>query len=607
MRTLYARWKDYVLLANMSMEKKLIVVFIFLIILPITLTGYISYQNYSTSIKKNTSLYGSQLADNITKRLDDYIGDMEQISQIPLYLTSFQQLLEDNVKTLTQKQVEMESYIRIMNNIKRGTNSIYIFDNHNNKYYNIITGGIRTDLDERADEWRRLAHDAQGRSVFLSTQQLANWQSGKFAFTVLRDIRDFYTQESIGTIAVDANISVIQNVVSDLEHASGGKVLIVDAESNVIYDTEQKRITEKIDDDPLVQLAAGTSGDFIRKIDGVNYLCIYSQSLKTGWKTIIRIPLALIMKDAVQTQNITLLVTCIIMAFALFISILISYALTKPMKRLMRLMKRAELGDLDVSFQVQSQDEAGRLGFHFNSMLERIKELIQQVYVIEGRKKVAELAALQNQINPHFLYNTLETIRMTAEINDDEEAAEMIAALGKLFRYSINPSKGTVSMQQEFEHLQIYIQIINYRYHDKFKITFDDGYAIRQYPIVPLLLQPIVENAIVHGQSEEDDAPIHIEITHEVKGHMLTLRISDDGSGIPADKLGRLQDRLRTGLHGENESLQSSGIGLLNVDERIKLHYGPSYGLTLTSVWAEGTTVILTLPYNLQDKGERSA
>ncbi|MEW9702069.1 sensor histidine kinase [Paenibacillus sp. SI8] len=590
--------KDLLLLSNMSMARKLIVVFVFLIILPITLTGYVSYQNYSKSIKKNTSLYATQLTDNITNRLDDYIGDMEQISQIPLYLTSLQQLLEDRSQSLTQKQVEMENYIRILNNIKRGTNSIYIFDIHNNKYYTVSSGGVRTDLEARADEWKQLAHEAGGRSVFLSTQQLANWQSGKFAFTVIRQIRDFFTQEPIGTIAVDANISVIQNLVHDLETAGGGKVLMIDANNHVIYDTEQKRITEQITNDPLVLQAVGKSGDFITKIDGVSYLCIYSQSLKTGWKTIIRIPLGEIMKDALQTQNITLLVTCSIMVFALFISILLSFALTKPMKRLMRLMKKAELGDLDVSFNVQTRDEAGRLGLHFNSMLERIKELIQQVYVIEGRKKEAELAALQNQINPHFLYNTLETIRMTAEINDDEEAAEMIAALGKLFRHSIQKANRIVSLKQEFEHLETYIQIINYRYHNKFHLILDDFWPIEHYPAIPLLFQPIVENSVVHAQSEDESKVIEILVSYEITGHMLIFLIQDNGAGMEPDVLARLNEELSTGIPREKADSQG-GIGLLNVDERIKLQYGPAYGLQLLSQPGEGTQVIMTLPYNL--------
>ncbi|GGA08249.1 sensor histidine kinase YesM [Paenibacillus marchantiophytorum] len=585
-------------MSNLSMEKKLIIVFVFLIILPIMLTGYISYQNYSKSIKKNTSLYASQLTNNITNRLDDYIGDMEQISQIPLYLTPLQQLLEDKSQSLTAKQVEMESYIRIMNNIKRGTNSIYIFDNDNNKYYMIVSGGVRTDLAERSDQWKRLARDAGGKSIFLSTQQVANWQTGKFAFTVIRDIRDFYTQEPIGTIAVDANISVIQNLVRDLETAGNGKVLMIDQNVHVIYDTEQKRMTERISDDPLVKLAAGTSGDFIKEINGIKYLCIYSQSLKTGWKTIIRIPLDQLMKEAMQTQNITLLVTCLVVSFALFVSILLSFALTKPMKRLMRLMKKAENGDLDVSFNVQTRDEAGRLGMHFNSMLERMKELIGQVYYIEGRKKEAELSALQNQINPHFLYNTLETIRMTAEINDDEETAEMIAALGKLFRHSTKSTNGVVTLGQEFEHLETYIQIVNYRYHNKFTLHLEAMQMLHHYPVIPLILQPIVENTVVHGQTEAGNETIDIHISYEISGHILTFHIRDNGVGIRKERLNMLHERLLSGIKPDKEE-STTGIGLLNVDERLKLHYGPAYGLELASQEGEGTVVILTLPYNL--------
>ncbi|UKS26783.1 sensor histidine kinase [Paenibacillus sp. HWE-109] len=585
-------------MSNLSMEKKLIIVFVFLIILPIMLTGYISYQNYSKSIKKNTGLYATQLTNNITNRLDDYIGDMEQISQIPLYLTSLQQLLEDKSQSLTAKQVEMENYIRIMNNIKRGTNSIYIFDNDNNKYYMIVSGGVRTDLAERSDQWKRLARDAGGKSIFLSTQQVANWQTGKFAFTVIRDIRDFYTQEPIGTIAVDANISVIQNLVRDLETAGNGKVLMIDQNDHVIYDTEQQRMTERISDDPLVKLAAGTSGDFIKEINGVKYLCIYSQSLKTGWKTIIRIPLDQMMKEAMQTQNITLLVTCLVVSFALFVSILLSFALTKPMKRLMRLMKKAENGDLDVSYPVQTRDEAGRLGMHFNSMLERMKELIGQVYYIEGRKKEAELSALQNQINPHFLYNTLETIRMTAEINDDEETAEMIAALGKLFRHSTKSTNGVVTLGQEFEHLETYIQIVNYRYHNKFTLHLEAMQMLQHYPVIPLILQPIIENTVVHGQTEAGNETIDIHICYEISGHILTFYIRDNGIGIRQERLNMLHERLLSGINPDKEE-STTGIGLLNVDERLKLHYGPAYGLELASQEGEGTVVTLTLPYNL--------
>jgi two-component system sensor histidine kinase YesM len=593
-------WKrvPFIFLANSSMEKKLITVFIFLIILPISITSYIAYQSYSKSIMNNTKGYVSQLSDKIMNRLDEYITDMEQISQMPLYLTPMQELLEkndDDLENFSQQQYQMDNYIRILNDMKKGTNSIYIFDKKERTYLNIKIDGVRPDLGDRMKDWIAKAQKANGEPVLVSTQELTVTTKNKYVFSVLREIKDIYTHESLGTIVVDANISVIQQIIKDLDSTTHGKTLIIDQTNNVIYDSEEKRIAQNIENDQVVLLSSGEEGSFVYNSHTKDYLATYAKSAKTGWKIIITIPIAEITKEATRTRNVMLVVIGSIIAFAMIISILFSFALTNPLKKLMRLMKKAEKGDLNISFNVLYQDEVGRLGSHFNSMIGRIKDLIHDVYVSETRKKEAEMEALQSQINPHFIYNTLETIRMTAEINDDGEVSEMITSLGKLLRYSINTKMKTAKVAQEVEHLQNYMQMFNYRYKDKYELIVDPFTEIENIEMIKLIFQPIVENAILHGRNEREQSKM-ISLTYEIMKNSLIFRIKDNGMGIEGDKLKALNAHLNGQLimEGANNGLS---IGLTNVNERIKMHYGSLYGIEILSQFGQGTEVVIRLPY----------
>ncbi len=261
---------------------------------------------------------------------------------------------------------------------------------------------------------------------------------------------------------------------------------------------------------------------------------------------------------------------------------------------MMRLMKNVQEGDFNVQFQVKYRDEVGQLGNQFNRMIVRIDHLIQDIYVMETKKKEAELHALQSQINPHFMYNTLESIRMAAELNDDQIAADMIAILGKLLRYSISDLHEEVTLENEILHMRNYVEMLNYRYPNRFRLETEISDDLRTYPIIKLVLQPIVENAIYHGM--DDNKPsMRIEMRSERTSQGLWLRITDDGLGMDEETL----DRLNRSLAGAEEAAvkrKTGGIGLKNVNERIRLHYGSAYGLKVTSEKGRGTEVILQLP-----------
>lgn len=576
----------------MTMQKKLIIVFVVLIIIPISATGFISYQNYIQSINKNTKNYVTELISNMQTNLDNHLEDMMTVSKIPLYSVSMQQYLSHQEMTL-EKQRQMDFYIGLLDSMRKDLYSAYIYDNFSNVFYRIKSDAIREDMMSQYEKWKELAIEGNGDPVIIPTQRVVRANgSPQYLFTVLRSIRDIGTLENIGFVAVDADISIIENVVQELNTVTNGKTLIIDGENNVAYDSDHILTASNIMGNEVVEKAVGDQGSFNIVVDHISYICSYSVSKDTGWKIFAFIPVNYLHHDAQLTRNVTLTTTIGIIGFALLVSVVLSFMMTRNLRQMTDLMRSVRGGNMDVSFDVKQKDEVGILGMEFNRMLRRMKELISEIYVIQSRKKEADLEALQSQINPHFIYNTLETIRMTAEINDDEEVAEMTFTLGKLLRYSINRGRETVELKEEMQHLERYLQLLRYRFNNRFNMTFEIPQELLNFPVMKLTFQPIVENAIIHGVEGKPNE-VSIRLSAEMKEQLIIFSIKDEGAGMDGVTL----DLLRQSMNGTRDSGGSkTGVGLRNVNERIKLHYGEMYGLEIESKWGDGTTVYLKLP-----------
>ncbi|WP_123041177.1 cache domain-containing sensor histidine kinase [Cohnella candidum] len=608
------------------MERRLFVVFLFLIILPIGALGYFSAQRYTNSIEKNTVTYMSQVSDKMISKLDDYMEDMKKISIIPSYVDQIKDGLKmsnrfyesrsmqdgegaDNAEEgilpneeliLLKIRAQVESSIYFMNNIKSGTNTVYLFDRYGHSYYVLKNESVRSDLNTVYDTWQAAAHKAGGTPVLLSTQEVSGVASSKrYVFTVVREIITT-SYETIGMIAVDANIGVIENIVKDLDQATHGTTLIVDDAGRVIFDSEKKYLAQNLSRSDLLRQASGTEGSFHARVDGVPVLTIYKQSPNTGWKVLTTIPEKQLMQDAYRNRNFTLLTSVAIIVFALLISLVLTVALTRPLRSLVRIMREVQNGNMDVMFQVKRRDEIGLVGSAFNRMVARVKALIEDVYMAGQRKQEAELEALQNQINPHFIYNTLEAIRMTAVIHDDTEVSEMAQLLGKLLRYGIGTGSETVPLAREFEHLEMYVTLLNFRYGNKFSLSLPEEPVDLQMPVMKLLFQPIVENAVYHGLDETKPG-MKIVISYRTEGPDHVFEVRDDGAGMSPEALAKLRSRL-------SETAPSSGnggIGLRNVHERLKLLFGEAYGIGIESELGEGTAVSVRFPLQ-REKGDGS-
>ncbi|MBB3108725.1 two-component system sensor histidine kinase YesM [Paenibacillus phyllosphaerae] len=614
-----SRWRSKVV--NLPMERKLLLVFLVLITLPLSFIGYISYSNYSRSIEDNTIAYSTNMLGSMMDRIDDYIEDMMRISSIPAYQDDIKQNLiasnsyyEQRAKVsgddttavpldfdlLLSIQRGIEGNISFINNIKRGANSVYIFDQYGNGYYSTQAGGIRSNIKESYRAWVEKVRDSGGEAHLISTQKYTNnLQNVRYAFTVVRKIIDNSLQP-IGLIAVDANISVFEDQIVELDEVTHGTTTIIDEEGNVVYDSDKQLLATNIKGQPMAKLATGQKGSFYLEENGQRQLYIYTTSRDTNWKVLISIPVYELTKNSVVIRNVTWIATFITIGIALLISIVFSFTLTKPLRKMMRLMRTVQEGDFSVKFPVKGEDEIGQLGRQFNRMIFRIDHLIQDIYQMETKKKEAELAALQSQINPHFMYNTLESIRMAAELNDDTDAADMLSILGKLLRYSISDLHEEVTLGGELNHVRNYVELLNYRYPNRFDLVIEVPEELMRMSVIKLSLQPIVENAIYHGM--DDSSRLLIAITAEEARPNVLIRIRDDGLGMDETTLTRLNRSLGGTERQAPKPSSTGGIGLRNVSERIRLHCGQGYGLQASSALREGTEIVMTLPYREGDR-----
>ena len=288
-----------------------------------------------------------------------------------------------------------------------------------------------------------------------------------------------------------------------------------------------------------------------------------------------------------------ILFTCVIISLVLvvIVSFKFSRTLTNPIFKLKRLMKQAESGDLTVRFNFQHNDEIGELGQSFNHMIARIDQLIQMVYVEQENKRTAEMKSLQEQIKPHFLYNTLDTISWMARDYDAEDIVRLVDALTNMFRIGLSHGKDIITVKEEITHVSNYLYIQKIRYKDKLNYVIHVDESLYAIEVPKLILQPLVENAIYHGVKAKRGGGT-ITITGVPEGENLVFTVQDDGAGMLQEKVEELNRRM-----SERSVLdEKKSFGLFYIRERIQLCYGKGYGVHVESTLGEGTRVTITLP-----------
>ena len=300
-----------------------------------------------------------------------------------------------------------------------------------------------------------------------------------------------------------------------------------------------------------------------------------------------------IRQDVERAITVITIILVFILIGAFVISRKIVEGITEPIQKLCEAAEAAGSGDFKIRAEDKGLDEISVLNESFNQMVEEIGQLVEDIHTEELNLRAAELRVLQEQINPHFLYNTLDNIIWLAESNDTEQVVKMVSSLSSFFRTTLSKGKEFITVKEEEQHIRSYLEIQQFRYRDILAYEIAIPEELYQYEVIKLTLQPLVENALYHGVKKKRGVG-HIYVSAEYCQDVIIFKVKDDGIGMEEARLAQVRAMLESGQLEKKED--SGGFGLVNVNQRIKLHYGKEYGLKVQSVYGEGTEIWVRIP-----------
>ncbi len=392
-----------------------------------------------------------------------------------------------------------------------------------------------------------------------------------------------------GVLLVDMNFSGIEQLFKDVSPGGKGYIYLTDSEGEIIYHPRQQLLFSNLIKENNLDAARYEDGSHVEKFQGEERVVTIKTVGYTGWKIIGVTPMSDMTSDYYHIRMFAVFILSFLMFLMVYANLYLSSRIADPIKTLERSVKELENGDLNVEIAIGGSYEIQHLGKTIRSMVAQMRKLMDDIVAEQESKRKSELDALQSQINPHFLYNTLDSIVWMIENERYPEAISMVTALARLFRISLSKGRNIIPVSDELEHARNYLTIQMVRYKNKFQVDINAEPETLRLSTIKLIIQPLLENAIHHGM-ECMDGDGEISVHAYRKDGDLYIDVSDNGMGIPAELCETLltdQSRIRS---------KGSGIGLRNVHERIQLCYGRPYGLTIFSEPDVGTTVRIRLP-----------
>ncbi|MFB9276110.1 cache domain-containing sensor histidine kinase [Cohnella cellulosilytica] len=556
----------------------------FMIVILALVMGFIAYRLSASAVQRTAQDFTAELIKQVNTNIQSYVNNMENISLLALNHRGVSGYLTGD----SDDEASVTDFLRTIILSRKDIASIGVFGYNGRFVSDGGSGNLNPYVNVPDQSWYREAKEGQGK-VFISPShvQPVFKEDYRWVVSLSREIRSADNSRGIGVLLVDLNFSVINDILNGIELGKRGYVYILDRGGRVVYHPQQQLLYSNLKTEKIDEVLALGNGSFITDEGGQSRIYTVQDS-GFGWKIVGVSYVGELVNNKGRMQTSFFTLGGISLVVALLLSFLLSRNLTRPIHQMQRHMSEVEKGNFDIQVPVDATREIGMLARAFNLMVVRIRELMAQVVKEQEFKRKSELNALQAQINPHFLYNTLDSIVWMAENDKSAEVVRMTSALARLFRASISKGSELVPVRNEIEHISNYLTIQKMRYRDKLDFRIDVDDAIKSSLTLKVLLQPLVENAIYHGVKNRYGTGT-IRITGERKGETIVLQVSDNGVGM--DEATR-----RALLTPAADPKQGKGVGLTNVHERIRLYFGKAYGLTIESEPDEGTTVTVTIP-----------
>lgn len=587
---------------NTSIKNKLLLLFYIQIVIPLFFISYTSYQKSAEIIEQKSIGYSQDILKMIELRFNDLSSSMQALTLELLYDNRVYGALsndevEDNI-TIYNRASEIRNILR-QTTLSRGEIQSICLVTKNRRFYSFDSdnGKARIEIMLPYESAVKAAKEGRGQLVWF-LEKVDGKVSNIYVTRMVYD-RDKYTE--IGLIAVNIKKEYLESVYTDLSRESAKHISILSEDNEeIVEETENSAFLG----DFVEKQIQGKRGFDIDKKAGM--LVSYVQLRDPNWKIVYHMPLKVLYKeiDTLRRWTVVILVYGFIILSAL--SVFTSVDIINPINKLVEGMKKVEKGNKHEDIELDRNDELGYLSKSFNRMSKRIDNLVNRIYKEEIALKEAEIKALQAQINPHFLFNTLENINWMAQLNGVPEISNTVSALAKLIDGSIGRGDRTISLREEMEYIDNYITILKNRYEDRLEVIRNLDEELMNVKIPRLLIQPLVENAIKHGIGKSRRKGI-ITLNAYRKDKHIVFEVIDNGMGMTEEELKLLNQKLRENdiaNKGNSSDTSRKSIGLENVNKRIKLLYGNSYGVEIESVYDEYTKAVVRIPEEHEAEGD---
>lgn len=573
---------------HQSIQLTVMLSFTVVSLLSMVVLGVSLYNRFARRMEDMTIESSKQLLNQTAINLESYLRSMRRISDAMYY-----SVIKD--KDLAAESLETEMNLLYEAN-KDNLISIACYTNEGERVAAAPLATEKDGLDVVGQEWFTEAM-GQMENLHFSTphvQNLFDDNSYRYYWVVSLSRAVELTNNgnsTLGVLLVDMNYSSIEQLLKKANTDNLSEyVYLTDSNGEIIYHPKQKLIYANLFEENNVAAAAYEDGTREEEFGGEKRLVTVKTVSYTGWKIVSVVPKSSFNMGLYGTRMFVILLVLLLMLMIVLINRLVSARVTKPLRRLTASVEEWEAGNMSPDIYVGGSMEVEYLGKTLRSVVGQLRQLMHDILVEQEEKRKSELDALQSQINPHFLYNTLDSIVWMIEGERYEDAVFMITELASLFRISLSRGRTIIRVSDEILHAKNYMNIQKIRYKNKFRIEFLIDEQILNCCTVKLVIQPLLENAIYYGvESMEDEG----EIT--VRGFSrdgdVCIEVKDNGLGMTEDTVSRLL------VGNQHVRGHGSGVGLINVHTRIQLRFGKDYGLEIESAPDEGTAVRIHLPF----------
>jgi two-component system sensor histidine kinase YesM len=595
---------------RIKIQNRLVISFAILSLVPLLITGIFAYHKSSEAIKTKISTYSIQVMNQVSENIQNELTKLENDSVD----IAFSDLLQNTLisyDTLNEwekndAELKMQGLLAKRFSFFRSVTDVLVYTKNKEKI--IAFGDLNFRLKLKPDYLNPIFEEAMSKNgvpVWTISDKDNEEDSGDYNYRLVnygnagillsRSFRSLRQGIPIGYMIIRLDEKYILKKFKDINLGNGSEIFILDDKGKVISSRSPEIKTTKLYPDPslikeLKQNKENEIFSFNSSILGKRNLIAYTYIPSSGWYVVSTIPFTYLIDESVRIGIYITILGFLCFLLALLLSFIVSKSISKPLKQLVNSMNNVKTGNFVIQIKDSSSDELGVVTTHFNNMVRELKFLIDEVKSKENLKRLAELKALQAQISPHFLSNTLNTVRWLANLQKAENISSLITSLIQLLHGSMGKGGELVSIREEVDYVRNYLNIMAFRYYDKFRVHYEIEEGILDFQILKFILQPIVENSLLHGLEPMEGQGMIV-----IKGYSfednLKITITDNGVGMTQDAMNNLMQE-----KPPYPKARLSGIGIYNVDQRIKLYFGEKYGISIQSVPNLYTTIEITIP-----------